>query len=61
MQKWLGKAYAEKVGTLQYLKTVHSLDALRPDPRFVSLQKRMGKIADPDIPIWKDAKEYAKL
>ena len=39
---WLEKAYAEKAGSLQYLKTVHALDALRSDPRFVNLLKRMG-------------------
>ena len=39
---WLEKAYAEKAGTLQYLKTAHPLDALRSDPRFISLLRRMG-------------------
>jgi serine/threonine protein kinase/Tfp pilus assembly protein PilF len=39
---WLEKAYAEKAGSLQYLKTAHPLDALRSDPRFVNLLKRMG-------------------
>jgi eukaryotic-like serine/threonine-protein kinase len=39
---WLEKAYAEKAGTLQYLKIAHPLDALRSDPRFVNLLKRMG-------------------
>ena len=39
---WLEKAYAEKAGTLQYLKIAHPLDALRSDPRFVSLLQRMG-------------------
>ena len=39
---WLEKGYAEKAGSLQYLKTAHPLDALRSDPRFVNLLKRMG-------------------
>ena len=39
---WLDKGYAEKAGSLQYLKTAHPLDALRSDPRFVNLLKRMG-------------------
>ena len=39
---WLEKAYAEKAGTLQYLKTAYPLDALRSDPRFVSLLQCMG-------------------
>ena len=39
---WLEKAYAEKAGSQQYLKIAHPLDALRSDPRFVSLLKRMG-------------------
>jgi len=39
---WLEKAYAEKAGSLQYLKVAHPLDALRPDPRYVNLVKRMG-------------------
>ena len=39
---WLEKAYAEKAGSQQYLKIAHPLDALRSDPRFVNLLKRMG-------------------
>jgi len=39
---WLEKACAEKAGSSQYLKVAHPLDALRSDPRFVSLLKRMG-------------------
>jgi tetratricopeptide (TPR) repeat protein len=39
---WLEKAYAEKAGSLQYLKTAHPLDALRSDPRYIDLLKRMG-------------------
>jgi hypothetical protein len=39
---WLEKAFAEKAGTLQYIKTVHALDSLRSDSRFVNLVKRMG-------------------
>jgi len=39
---WLEKAYAEKAGSLQYLKIAHPLDALRSDPRYIGLLKRMG-------------------
>ena len=39
---WLEKAYAEKAGTLQYVKIAHPLDGLRSDPRYVNLLQRMG-------------------
>jgi serine/threonine protein kinase/TolB-like protein/Tfp pilus assembly protein PilF len=39
---WLEKAYAEKAGSLLYLKTAHPWDALHSDPRFGNLLKRMG-------------------
>jgi eukaryotic-like serine/threonine-protein kinase len=39
---WLEKAYAEKAGSMVYVTTTHTLDAIRSDPRYVELIKRMG-------------------
>jgi serine/threonine protein kinase/Tfp pilus assembly protein PilF len=39
---WLEKAYAEKAGSIQYIKTAHAMDPLRTDPRYTDLLKRMG-------------------
>jgi hypothetical protein len=39
---WLEKAYAEKAGSLQNIKTAPSMDPLRTDPRYTDLLKRMG-------------------
>jgi tetratricopeptide (TPR) repeat protein len=38
---WLEKAYAEKADSLQYIKTEFAVDALRTDPRYAELLKRM--------------------
>src|SRR5262249_50950851 len=39
---WLEKAYAEKAGSIQFIKTAQAMDSLRPDPRYTDLLKRMG-------------------
>jgi TolB-like protein/Tfp pilus assembly protein PilF len=39
---WLEKAYSEKSGTLQLIKTVKPLQPFRSDPRYIDLIKRMG-------------------
>jgi TolB-like protein/tetratricopeptide (TPR) repeat protein len=39
---WLEKAYAEKADSLQYIKVTPAMDALRTDPRYSDLLKRMG-------------------
>ena len=38
---WLEKAYAEKADSLQYLKVKFAVDALRTDPRYADLLRRM--------------------
>ena len=39
---WLEKGFKEKSEGMQYIKTVHLLDPLHSDPRYVDLLKRMG-------------------
>jgi eukaryotic-like serine/threonine-protein kinase len=39
---WLEKAYAEKAGSIQFIKTAQAMDSLRTDPRYLDLLKRMG-------------------
>jgi hypothetical protein len=39
---WLEKAYSEKADSLQYIKLTFDMDALRNDPRYTDLLKRMG-------------------
>jgi hypothetical protein len=39
---WLEKAYSEKAGRLQAIKTVKPMDPFRSDPRYIDLLKRMG-------------------
>ncbi len=39
---WLEKAYQERSGWLVWMKTDARLDALRSDPRFQQLVKRVG-------------------
>jgi tetratricopeptide (TPR) repeat protein len=39
---WLEKAYAEKAGSIAYIKVVPLMDSLRSDPRYTDLLKRMG-------------------
>ncbi len=39
---WLQKAYAEKSGGLQLIKTVKPLEPFRSDPRYIDLIKGMG-------------------
>jgi hypothetical protein len=38
---WLGKAYQERGGSLDYLKVEPWVDPLRDDPRFQDLLRRM--------------------
>jgi TolB-like protein/Tfp pilus assembly protein PilF len=38
---WLEKAFAEKAGALQPIKSVHAMDPYRDDPRYLDLLKRM--------------------
>ena len=40
--QWLDKAYSQKAEGLQLIKSIRSMDALRPDPRYAELLKRMG-------------------
>jgi TolB-like protein/Flp pilus assembly protein TadD len=40
--RWLDKAYHERSGHMPWIKVTPSLDALRPDPRFAALLRRMG-------------------
>jgi serine/threonine-protein kinase len=40
--KWLDKAYEQRDPGLTYLKTDHTLDSLRSDPRFRELERRVG-------------------
>ncbi|MCA1633094.1 MAG: hypothetical protein LC802_05075 [Acidobacteria bacterium] len=40
--EWLEKAYIERTSLLVALKSDHEFDALRSDPRFASLVKRIG-------------------
>ena len=40
--EWLGRAYEDRSGLLIYLKVDPIFDALRPDPRFADLLRRMG-------------------
>src|SRR5262249_55241478 len=39
---WLEKAYAEKADSLLYIKVKFYVDALRTDPRYTDLLRRMG-------------------
>jgi hypothetical protein len=39
---WLNKAVAEKAGSLEAIKVTADMDALRSDPRYVDILKRMG-------------------
>ena len=39
---WLEKAYADKSIALWNIKNDHAMDALRSDPRYIDLLKRMG-------------------
>ncbi len=39
---WLDRAYSQKSEGLQLIKAARSMDALRPDPRYADLLKRMG-------------------
>jgi tetratricopeptide (TPR) repeat protein len=39
---WLEKAYAEKSDDLEWIKVNRSADALRSDPRYAALLKKMG-------------------
>jgi tetratricopeptide (TPR) repeat protein len=39
---WLEKAYADKSVALSFIKANHAMDALRSDPRYLDLLKRMG-------------------
>jgi len=40
--EWLEKAYAERAGRLEYIKTEDVLEPFHSDPRYVDLLKRMG-------------------
>ena len=40
--EWLEKAYKERSGRLEYIKTEDFFDGLRSDPRYVDLLRRMG-------------------
>ncbi len=40
--EWLEKAYTERDSNLLFLKTDQSWDSLRADPRFASLEHRIG-------------------
>lgn len=42
--EWLLKAYEERSGWLAYLRVEPRLDALRPEPEFVELMKRVEEI-----------------
>ena len=39
---WLEKAYPDKSGALWNIKDDHTMDALRSDPRYIDLLRRMG-------------------
>jgi serine/threonine protein kinase/tetratricopeptide (TPR) repeat protein len=39
---WLNKAVAEKAGSLEAIKVTADMDALRSDPRYLDILKRMG-------------------
>ena len=39
--EWLERAYAERNGTLAFLKTDVAMDNLKDDPRFVDLMRRL--------------------
>ncbi len=39
---WLEKAYAQKAGSLGFIKVAKLMDPLRSDPRYIDLLKRMG-------------------
>jgi tetratricopeptide (TPR) repeat protein len=41
---WLEKAYAERSRALQWIQVQTSMDALRPDPRYADLLRRMGML-----------------
>ncbi|MFY9560187.1 MAG: protein kinase [Terriglobales bacterium] len=40
--EWLEKAYAERSGRMEYIKTEDYLEAFHSDPRYIDLLKRMG-------------------
>jgi Tfp pilus assembly protein PilF len=40
--EWLEKAYAERSGRMEYIKTEDYLEPFRSDPRYIDLLKRMG-------------------
>ena len=44
--EWLERAYAERSGTLEYIKTDDSFVPFHSDPRYIDLLKRMGFPAD---------------
>ncbi|HET9530589.1 MAG TPA: hypothetical protein VFQ92_09575, partial [Blastocatellia bacterium] len=41
---WLEKAYQERSTYLGNLRSEHTLDSLRPDPRFSDLLRRVGLV-----------------
>jgi eukaryotic-like serine/threonine-protein kinase len=40
--EWLEKAFAERSGRMEYIKTEDSLEPFHSDPRYIDLLKRMG-------------------
>jgi hypothetical protein len=40
--EWLEKAYAERAGRMEYIKTEDVLEPFHSDPRYIDLLKRMG-------------------
>ena len=40
--EWLEKAYAERSGRMEYLKTDTAFEPFHSDPRYISLLHRMG-------------------
>jgi hypothetical protein len=40
--EWLEKAYAERSGRMEYIKTEVPFEPLQSDPRYLSLVRRMG-------------------
>jgi len=40
--EWLEKAYAERSGTMEYIKTEDFFEPFHSDPRYIDLLKRMG-------------------
>jgi hypothetical protein len=40
--EWLEKAYAERSGRMEYLKTEDFFEPFHSDPRYIDLLRRMG-------------------